>query len=95
MSSSTEISSPSSSDNESSSSDSDNTGESAENLRPKRGVRRSRKLVENSQTRKEVAAFRAPKRRKPGKKALAAAAEMSQLLDGYEPPPSSAVLLNK
>jgi hypothetical protein len=95
MSSSTEASSPSSSDSESSSSDSDNAGEPVENLRPKRGVRRSWKQVENSQTRKEVAAFRAPKRRKPGKKAFAAAAEMFQLLDGYVPPPSSAVLLNK
>jgi hypothetical protein len=34
-------------------------------------------------------------RRKLEKKALAAAAEMSQLLDGYVPPPSSAVLLDK
>ena len=34
-------------------------------------------------------------RRKLEKKALAAAAEMSQLLDGYVPPPSSAVLLSK
>jgi len=33
----------------SSSSDSDIEGEPAENLRPRRGVRRSRKLVENSQ----------------------------------------------
>ena len=87
MSSSTEASSPSS--------DSDNAGNPVENVRPKREVRRSWKLVENSQTRKEVAAFRAPKRHKPGKKALAAAAEMSQLLDGCVSPPSSAVLLNK
>jgi len=36
-----------------------------------------------------------PTRRKPGKKALAAAAEMSQLLDGYLPPRSSALLLDK
>ena len=50
-------------------------------------------LAENSQIRKDVAESRVPKRRKPGKKALAAAAEMSQLLDGYVPPHSSAVLL--
>jgi hypothetical protein len=81
MSSTTEASSPLSSD-------SDNAGETVENLRPKRGVRRSWKQVKNNQTRKEVAAFRALKRRKPGKKALAAAVEMSQLLDGYVPPPS-------
>jgi hypothetical protein len=37
---------------------------------------------------------KAPTRLKPGKKALAAAAEMSQLLDGYMPPPSSAALLD-
>ena len=36
-----------------------------------------------------------PSRHKPGKKAAAAAAEMSRLLDGYQPPPSSAVLLGK
>ena len=77
MSSSTKASSPSSSDSESSSSDSDNAGEPVENLRPKQGVRQSWKLVENSQTRKEVAAFKAPKRRKPGKKAVAVVAEMS------------------
>jgi hypothetical protein len=29
----------------------------------------------------------------PGKKALVAAADMSQLLDGYVPPPSSTILL--
>jgi hypothetical protein len=46
-------------------------------------VRRSRKLAENSQTRKDVAASKVSKRRKPGKRALAAAAEMFQLLDGY------------
>jgi hypothetical protein len=85
----------------SSSSSSDDSGDNGENVgktggarRPRRGVRRSRKLVENSQTRKDVAASKAPKRRKPGKRALATAAEMSQLLDGYIPPPSSAVLLN-
>jgi hypothetical protein len=82
----------SSSDN--SGDDGENGGETAENQRPRRGVRRSRKLVENSQTRKDITASKAPKRRKPGKKALQAAAEMSQLLDGYIPPPSSAVILN-
>jgi hypothetical protein len=82
----------------SSSSDSESPHES----RPRRGVRRTQKLVDNSQTAREVAAAKGrkgkdkePMRRKPGKKALAAAAEMSQLLDGYVPPPSSAVLLNK
>jgi hypothetical protein len=56
-------------------------------------------LVDNSQIAKEVAASngkgKGPTSRKPGKKALAATAEMSQLLDGYLPPPSSAVLLDK
>jgi len=89
MSSSTEASLSSSS-----SSNSENEGEPAENLRPEQGVRRSQKLVKNSQTSKDAAASRAPKRRKPGKKVLAAAAEMSQQLDGYVLPPSSAVLLN-
>jgi hypothetical protein len=35
------------------------------------------------------------KRRKPGKKALQAAAEMAQLPDGYIPLPSSAVIIDK
>jgi hypothetical protein len=51
-------------------------------------------MVDNSQIMKDLAASKAPKRRKLGKKALAAAAEMSQLLDGYVPPPSSATLLD-
>ncbi|KAI9769730.1 MAG: hypothetical protein M1839_003606 [Geoglossum umbratile] len=62
--------------------------ETAEALRPRRGVRRTQKLVDNSQAAKELAASKGwkgkgPIRRKPGKKAAAAAAEMSQLLDGY------------
>jgi hypothetical protein len=93
----------SSSSSNNSENNSDNRGEIGEPQRPRRGVRRSRKLVENSQTRKDVEASKAkgkgkgkaPKMRKPGKKALQAAAEMSQLLDGYILPPSSAVLLNK
>jgi hypothetical protein len=56
-------------------------------------------MVDNSQTAKELAESnrkgKGPTRRKPGKKALAAAAKMSQLLNGYLPPPSSAVLLDK
>jgi hypothetical protein len=71
------------------------SSETEEPQRPRRGVRRTQKLVDNSQTAKEVAAARSKPRRKPGKKALAAATEMSQLLDGYIPPPSSAVLLDK
>ena len=68
--------------------------------RPRRRVRRTQKLVDNSQTAKELAASKGwkgkgPKRRKPGKNAAAAVAEMSQLLDGYQPPPSSSVLLEK
>jgi ferric-dicitrate binding protein FerR (iron transport regulator) len=73
--------------------------------RPRRGVQRTQKLVDNSQTAKELAALKGwkgkgPTRRKLGKKAAAAAAaaaaaEMSQLLDGYQPLPSSAVLLKK
>jgi hypothetical protein len=58
-------------------------------------------MVDKSQTAKDVAVSKggkgkgkAPTRLKPGKKALAAAAEMSQLLDGYVPPPSSAALLD-
>jgi hypothetical protein len=85
-----------------SSSSSSSSGESSHESRPRRGVRRTQKLVDNSQTAKEVAAAKGgegngkgPSKRKLGKKALAAAAEMSQLLDGYVPPPSSAVLLDK
>lgn len=37
---------------------------------------------------------KAPARRKPGKKALQAAAEMSQLLDAYVLPPSNTVILD-
>jgi len=95
----------SSSSSSSSNSDSDsNSGhrdaaETTEAPRPRRRIRRTQKLVDNSQTAKELAASnrkgKGPTRRKPGKKALAAAAEMSQLLDGYLPPPSSAVLLDK
>jgi len=72
--------------------------ETAEAPRPKQGVQRTQKLVDNSQIVKELAAWRgkAPTKRKPGKKALAAAAaEMSQLLDGYLPPPSSAALFRQ
>jgi hypothetical protein len=63
----------------------------------RRGVRRTQKLVDNSQTAKELAVSKGgkgsgPTKRKPGKKALAAA-EMSQLLNGYLPPPSSAAQL--
>jgi exonuclease VII large subunit len=95
MSSSSKVSPSLSSSGDNSGDDSENGGGGkTENRRPRRGVRRSRKLVENSQTRKDIAASKAPKRRKPGKKALQAAAEMSQLLDGYIPPPSSAVILN-
>jgi hypothetical protein len=80
----------------SSSSSSDSDSETGEPQRPRRGVQRTQKLVDNSQTAKEVAAARSkPKRRRSGKKALAEAAEMSQLLDAYVPPPSSAVLLDK
>jgi hypothetical protein len=76
------------------------TAETMEALRPRRGVRRTQKLVDNSQTAKELAASKGwkgkgPARCKPGKKAAAAAAEMSQQLDGYQPLPSSAALLEK
>jgi hypothetical protein len=94
-----------SSSSSSSNSDSDgghrDAAETTEAPRPRRGVRRTQKLVDNSQAAKELAASKGwkgkgPTRRKPGKKAAAAAAaEMSQLLDGYQPPPSSAVLLEK
>ena len=88
---------PSSSSSSSSESNSDNDSEpgdaagTAEASRPRPGVRRTQKLVDNSQTAKEVAASKGkgkgkgPMSRKPGKKALAVAAEMSQLLDGYVP----------
>jgi hypothetical protein len=80
----------------SSSSDSDSHSETGKPQRPRRGVQRTQKLVDNSQTARELAAARSkPKRQRPGKKALAAAAEMSQLLDAYVLPPSSAVLLDK
>jgi hypothetical protein len=97
------MSSSSSSSSSNSDSDSDSghrdAAETTEAPWPKRGVRRTQKLVDNGQTAKELAASKGwkgkgPTRRKPGKKA-GAAAEMSQLLDGYQPPPSSAVLLDK
>jgi hypothetical protein len=90
------ISSSSSSSSSDSNSDGDGDSETEEAQRPRRGVRRTQKLVDNSQTAKDIAVLKgkAPKRRKPGKKALAAAAGMSQLLDGYIPPPSSALLLD-
>jgi hypothetical protein len=80
----------------SSSSNSDSDSETGKPQRPRRGVQRTQKLVDNSQTARELAAAMSkPKRWRPRKKALAAAAEMSQLLDAYVPPPSSAVLLDK
>jgi len=92
-------SSPSSSSNSDSDSGHRDAAETTEARRPGRGVRRTQKLVDNSQTTKELVASnrkgKGPTWRKPGKKALAAVAEMSQLLDGYLPPPSSAVLLDK
>jgi hypothetical protein len=86
------ISSDSDSDSDSNSnSDSDNDNsdnETGKLQRPRRGVRRTQKLVDNSQTARELAAARSkPMKRRLGKKALAAAAEMSQLLDAYVPPP--------
>jgi hypothetical protein len=94
-------SSSSSSSSSESNSDSDSeTGDAArttEASQPRQGVRRTQKLVDNSQTAKEVLALKGkgkgPTRRKPRKKALVAAEEMLQLLDGYMPPPSSAILL--
>jgi hypothetical protein len=83
---------PSASDSDS---DSDSDSETGEPERPRRGVRRTQKLIDNSQTTREMAARSKPMKRRLGKKALAAAAEMSQLLDAYVPPPSSAVLLDK
>ena len=74
---------------------SDSDSETGEPQRPRRGVRRTQKLIDNSQTTREMAARSKPMKRRLGKKALAAAAEMSQLLDAYVPPPSSAVLLDK
>jgi hypothetical protein len=62
-------SSSSSSDNSSDDSDnSENRAGSAENLRPRRGVRRSRKLVENSQTRKDITASKAPRGASQGRR---------------------------
>jgi hypothetical protein len=73
--------------------------------RPRRNKpRESLKAAENTLQRKDglvdasrrsMATAKAPaKRRKPGKKALQAAREMSQLLDAYYPPPSNTVILN-
>jgi hypothetical protein len=78
----------------SSTTSSESDGETVKQQRPARRVRRTQKLVDDSQTTKDIAASKAPKRRKPGKKALAAAVEMSQLPDGYIPPPSRVVLLD-
>jgi hypothetical protein len=63
--------------------------------RPMRGVQKTQKQVDSSQKAVEVEAARLKPQRKPGEKALAAAEVMTQLLDGYIPPPSSAVLLYK
>jgi hypothetical protein len=78
------------------SSSSDSDSESEEPERPRRGAQRTQKLVYNSQTARETAAVRSkPMKRRLGKKALVAVAEISHLLDAYVPPPSSAVLLDK
>ena|SRR5579871_5737314 len=70
-----------------------------EDQRPRRSKpKKSLKAVENSQQQRDwllgPKAKEPVKRRKPGKKALAAAAEMSQLLDAYVPPPSNTVILD-
>jgi hypothetical protein len=86
----------------SSSSDDDDGGDGeVEDQRPRRSKpRKSLKAIENSQQRRDGLLGGGPKakelakRRKPGKKALAAAAEMSQLLDAYVPPPSDTVILD-
>lgn len=54
---------------------------------------RAWKVVDNSQQGREKVS-KVPKRHKPGKKALQAAAEMSQLLDDYVPLPSNTVILD-
>jgi hypothetical protein len=82
--------------NSDSGNDNDSDNETGKLQRPRRGVRRTQKPVDNSQTARELAAARSkPMKRRLGKKALAAAAEMSQLLNVYVPPPTSAVLLDK
>jgi hypothetical protein len=96
------------SDNEGSRSNSDveDLEIKVENKRPTRSKpRESLKAAENTQQRKDgllvvpkrstTATVKGPaKRCKPGKKALQAAQEMSQLLDVYSPPPSSIAILN-
>jgi hypothetical protein len=94
--SSSSSSSKSHSDGNSETGDVTKTAEALQPRQPRRGVRRTQKLINNSQTAKEVAISKGngkSKGHKPGKKTFAAAAEMSQLLDDYVPPPSSAVLL--
>jgi hypothetical protein len=90
------------SSSESNSGNDSETGDVARTVeasRPRRGVRRTQKLVDNSQTAKEVAASKGKGKgkgttmQKPVKQAMAAAVEISQLLDGYVPPPGSAILL--
>lgn len=75
----------------------DNAEDENENDQPQRPVptrlRITWKAADNSQKRREGHS-EGPKSRKPGKKTLQAAAEMSQLLDGYVPPPSNAALLD-
>jgi hypothetical protein len=70
-----------------------------EDQRPRRSKpRKSLKVVENSQQRRGgllgPKAKEPAKRHKPGKKALAAAAAMSQFLDAYVPPPSNTIILD-
>jgi hypothetical protein len=64
----------------SSSSDSDSESGEPQGQQPRRGVRRTQKLVDNSQIAKEVAVVRSKgkgKSHKLGMKALSAAVEMS------------------
>jgi hypothetical protein len=81
---------------EASSSSSSNSDEGGTSREPgaKAGVKAIPKAGREQPDQEGRRRSRAPKRHKPGKKALTAAAEMSQLLNGYVPPPISVVLLN-
>jgi hypothetical protein len=81
----------------SSSSNSDSDSNSPHDSRPKRGVRRTQKLIDNSQTAKEVTAAKGGEREGQGTHKATAREEGigGGSRDGYMSPPSSAVLLEK
>jgi hypothetical protein len=78
------------------SSSSDSDSETGEPRRPRRGVPRTQKLVDNSQTEREMAAARSKlMKRQLGEEGFSGSSSGDVAsADAYVPPPSSAVLLD-